>query len=114
MYMVDFWVPPFPHLWKRKPVRENVLFGSAWSCSLANCNCLILPDKWSLPSNTGSSPAPPIALDPHIVQLVAAYIYYCTARYSIMALELNCVKIPQGEANKSANRCGNLRAKSAE
>jgi hypothetical protein len=25
--------------------------------------------------------------------------------------ELNCVKIPQGEANKSANRWGNLRAK---
>jgi hypothetical protein len=25
--------------------------------------------------------------------------------------ELNCVKIPQGEVNKSANRWGNLRAK---
>jgi hypothetical protein len=25
--------------------------------------------------------------------------------------EFNCVKIPQGEANKSANRWGNLRAK---
>ncbi|MFN9959839.1 MAG: hypothetical protein ACK55I_42690, partial [bacterium] len=43
------------------------------------------------------------------VQLVAAYIYYSTVRYSIMArIKLN--KNPQGEANKSANRCGNLRA----
>ncbi len=40
---------------------------------------------------------------------VAAYIYYCTVRSSIMArIKL---KNPQGEANKSANRWGNLRAK---
>ncbi len=36
---------------------------------------------------------------------MAAYIYYCTVRYSIMA------RIKLGEANKSANRWGNLRAK---
>ncbi len=41
---------------------------------------------------------------------VAAYIYYCTVRYShginnpssmviVLWRELNCVKIPQGEAN---------------
>ncbi len=53
---------------------------------------------------------------------MAAYIYYCTVRYSIMR-KLNCVKIHEGklkcklqeaqksEANKSANRWGNLRAK---
>jgi hypothetical protein len=32
-------------------------------------------------------------------------------QYVILRRELNCVKIPQGEANKSANRWGNLCAK---
>jgi hypothetical protein len=43
--------------------------------------------------------------------VVAAYIYYCTVRYSIMA-PIKLCKIPQSEANKSANRWGNLRTKS--
>jgi hypothetical protein len=41
---------------------------------------------------------------------VAAYIYYCII-VIVLWRELNCVKIPQGDANKSANRWGNLRAK---
>ncbi len=41
---------------------------------------------------------------------VAAYIYYCTVHYSIM-VRIQLCKIPQGEANKSANRWGHLRAK---
>jgi len=42
--------------------------------------------------------------------IVAAYIYYCIVRLSNMA-QVICVRIPQGEANKSANRWGNLCAK---
>ncbi len=41
---------------------------------------------------------------------MAAYIYYYTVRYSIVA-RINLSKNPHGEANKSANRWGNLRAK---
>ncbi len=49
---------------------------------------------------------------PKIYTVVAAYIYYCTIFYTVVLWrELNCVKISQGEANKSANRWGNLRAK---
>jgi hypothetical protein len=40
---------------------------------------------------------------------VAAYIYVLFI--IVLWRELNCVKIPQGEANKSANLWGNLRAK---
>jgi hypothetical protein len=32
----------------------------------------------------------------------------------VLKRELNCVKIPQGETNKSAIRWGNLRAKGGE
>jgi hypothetical protein len=42
--------------------------------------------------------------------LVAAYIYIVQF-ILVLRCELNCVKIPQGETNKSANRWGNLRAK---
>jgi hypothetical protein len=41
---------------------------------------------------------------------VAVYIYYCTVCYSFMA-RIKLCEILQGEANKSAVRCGNLRAK---
>jgi hypothetical protein len=37
-------------------------------------------------------------------------MYYCIVRYSIMA-RIKLCKNPPGEANKSANRWGNLRAK---
>ncbi len=42
---------------------------------------------------------------------MAAYIFIIVQFVIVLWRELNCVKIPQGEANKSANRWGNLRAK---
>ena len=43
---------------------------------------------------------------------MAAYYIYIIALFDILFFrEFNCVKIPQGEGNKSANSWGNLRAK---
>ncbi len=65
----------------------------------------ILPAARSISLDTGQWTVP-------LISTVVAYVYFCTVRYSTaLWREFNCVKIPQGEANKSANRWGNLRAK---
>ncbi len=46
---------------------------------------------------------------------MAAYTVFIIVQFVIvLKRELNCVKIPQGETNKSANRWDNLRAKGGE